>query len=186
MTTSHTETNEGKAENRWGMLLAWVFVAALLLLVGFQLAKARQGKPISGTAAPEFILTTFAGEEYLLADLRGKVVLINFWASWCIPCEDEAPIFQGAWEFYRERGDVIFLGIDYADTDTKGLAFIERFGITYPNGPDLGTRISQAYLVRAVPETYIIDKNGNLAFVKIGVILSMDELFAEIDPLLVP
>lgn len=186
MTTANTENNEERSQTRWGMLLAWVFVAALLLLVGLQLAKARQGKPTSGSAAPEFSLTTFDGEDYVLADLRGKVVLINFWASWCLPCEDEAPILQGAWEHYEELGDVLFLGIDYADTDAKGLAFLETFGITYPNGPDLGTRIAQAYLVRAVPETYIIDKNGNLAFVRIGVILSMDEIFAVIDPLLAP
>lgn len=186
MSIENTATNEERPATRWGMLSAWIFVAALLVIVGVQLSKARQGKPTRGSPAPDFTLTTFDGEEFVLADLRGKVVLINFWASWCLPCEDEAPILQGAWEYYKERGDVVFLGIDYADTDTKGLAFIEMFGITYPNGPDLGTRIAQAYLVRAVPETYIINQYGDLVFVRIGVILSMNEIIAVIDPLLEP
>lgn len=170
----------------WGMLMAWLFVAALLTLVALQLAKTRQGKPTAGRNAPDFNLTTFDGQDYVLSDLRGKVVLINFWASWCVPCEDEAAILERAWENYRDGGDVLFLGIDYADTETEALAFLEEFGVSYPNGPDLGTRISQAYFVRAVPETYILDQNGRLTFFKAGPILSVAEITNEIDPMLEP
>ena len=180
-----TETNHS---GRWGMLAAWIFVIALLVLVGSRLASVivdNSGGAI-GSAAAEFTLTSFDGDEYVLSDLRGKVVLINFWASWCLPCEAEAPILEGAWEYYQDRGDVLFLGIAYADTESKSLEFLEKFGVTYPNGPDLGTRISEAYVVKAVPETYIIDQNGIMVYAKIGQLLSMDEIIDEIDALLEP
>jgi len=79
---------------------------------------------------------------------------------------------------------VVFLGVAWTDTEKKSLGYIERFGITYPNGPDLGTRISQAYRTTGVPETYIIDRDGNLAYVKLSPFLSLQEIRMAIDPLL--
>ncbi|MCH7663555.1 MAG: TlpA family protein disulfide reductase [Chloroflexi bacterium] len=186
MSTEDNQPTEVNSSGRWGMLAAWLFVIALLAVIGSRLASviADNSGGALGSAAAEFTLTTFEGDEYVLSDLRGKVVLINFWASWCIPCEEEAPILEGAWEYYRDRVDVLFLGIAYADTESKSLEFLEKFGVTYPNGPDLGTRISQAYVVKAVPETFIIDQNGILVYAKIGQLLSLDELIREIDALL--
>lgn len=188
MSTEDNQPTEANHSGRWGMLAAWLFVIALLALVGSRLTSVivdNSGGAI-GSAAAEFTLTSFDGDEYVLSDLRGKVVLINFWASWCLPCEAEAPILEGAWVYYQDRGDVLFLGIAYADTESKSLEFLEKFGVTYPNGPDLGTRISEAYVVKAVPETYIIDQNGIMVYAKIGQLLSMDEIINEIDALLEP
>ncbi len=134
--------------------------------------------------APAFILTTFGNEEIDYADLAGKVIVINFWASWCKPCEQEAADLQTAWEEYAPAGDVVFLGVDYVDTETEARAYLEKFGITYPNGPDLGTRISQSFRIQGVPETYFIDRTGQLTFVKKGPFLSLSEIRAIIDPLL--
>ncbi len=114
------------------------------------------------------------------------MVVVNFWASWCKPCEQEAADLQRAWEEYRPGGEVVFLGVDYIDTQKEALEYLQRFAITYPNGPDLGTRIAQAFRIRGVPETYIIDPEGELVFVKIGPYSSLAEIRAGIDPLLTP
>jgi cytochrome c biogenesis protein CcmG/thiol:disulfide interchange protein DsbE len=169
---------------RWGVYLAWAFVISLLALVGVGLNRTQQGGITRGEAAPEFTLESFEGQEFTLAKMRGEVVLINFWASWCVPCEDEAEALEEAWQYFQERGDVVFLGIDYSDTESKALAFLQRFGVTYPNAPDLGTRVSQAYGITGVPETFIIDRNGDISFVMVGPFQSADQIIANIEPLL--
>jgi len=166
-----------------GRLLLWGGLAALLALVGFGLYRTQAG-PVSSGPAPEFTLTTFDGDTIALADLKGQVVVVNFWASWCKPCEEEAATLEAGWQHYRDQG-VSFLGVDYVDTEPEAHAYLERFAITYPNGPDLGTRISQAYRIRGVPETYFIDRQGAIARVKIGPI-GMSELQAILEPLVNP
>ncbi len=151
---------------RWGRIVAYALVLAILALVGWGLAKAQAG-PRSEGEAPDFVLETFDGEAIRLSELRGQVVVINFWASWCPPCREEAAYLEETWRAYRERG-VVFLGVDYVDTEAEALAYIAEFDITYPNGPDLGTRISQAYRIQGVPETFFVARDGTLRGVKIG------------------
>lgn len=173
-----------KKKSPVGQIIIWVAVAALLGIIAIQLNKSQQGSVQVGEEAPNFVLTTFEEKDYDTEALAGKVIVVNFWASWCNPCELEAEDLQSAWETYEPTGEVVFLGVDWTDTDNEAKEYLQRFGITYPNGPDYGTRISQAYRTTGVPETYIIDKEGNLAYVKLGPFVSLQEITAAIDPLL--
>jgi cytochrome c biogenesis protein CcmG/thiol:disulfide interchange protein DsbE len=82
---------------------------------------------------------------------------------------------EQAWRNFKDQ-DVIFLGVDYVDTEPEALAYLSKFDITYPNGPDLGTRISQAFRIRGVPETYIVGRDGMIVDIKISPYLSLAEI----------
>lgn len=168
----------------FGVLAAWIGIFALLALLAFGLLRNQEGPVTVGETVPNFTLTTFEGEQISLRDLKGKVVVLNFWASWCKPCEEEAADLESAWRIYQPRDDVVFLGVDYVDTEPEARSYLEKFEITYPNGPDLRTKISQAFRIRGVPETYIIGKDGKLAAFKISPFLSLAEIQGMIDPLL--
>ncbi|RCK73195.1 MAG: Thiol:disulfide oxidoreductase related to ResA [Anaerolineae bacterium] len=181
-----TPTTRQTAGLRWGRIFAWIAVIGILIILAVGLLRSQQGSVNVGQKIPDFALTTFDGQNIRSADLRGKVLVINFWASWCKPCEQEAADLEAAWRFYQGRGDVVFLGVNYVDTEPEARAYLQKFEITYPNGPDLGTRISQAFRIRGVPETYIVDQQGILQFVQIGPFRSLTQIKAVIDPLLQP
>jgi cytochrome c biogenesis protein CcmG/thiol:disulfide interchange protein DsbE len=169
-----------------GQILVWTAVLTLLIIIAIGLMAQQQPPIAQGKPAPDFTLSTFDGQTFNTADLRGKVLVINFWASWCKPCEQEAADLEAAWRYYKDRGDVVFLGIAWTDTEPNSLRYLTKFDITYPNGPDLGTRISQRYRTTGVPETYIVDQDGILVNKKISPYQSLAEIKAAIDPLLVP
>jgi cytochrome c biogenesis protein CcmG/thiol:disulfide interchange protein DsbE len=176
--------DEGQKGISWGRVAIWVVVFALLLVVAIQLRTSQLGSVQIGEEVPDFTLYTFEGDAITLSELRGKVVLVNFWASWCNPCEDEAPELQEAWEYYQPGGEVVFLGVDWTDTDREAAEYLEKFQITYPNGPDLGTTISQEFRITGVPETYIIDRNGILADAMLGPYPSLQAILADVDAVL--
>lgn len=164
-----------------GVITAYTLILGLLAVLGWRLIRVNSGQVDSGIA-PDFTLTSFDGETITLSELRGKVVIINFWASWCPPCREEAPYLEATWRKYQDQG-VVFIGVDYADTESKALAYIDEFDITYFNGPDIGTRISYAYNMQGVPETFYVAKNGELRGVKVGP-LAPPELDQKIEELL--
>ncbi|GAB4438046.1 MAG: hypothetical protein Kow00120_05520 [Anaerolineae bacterium] len=150
-----------EAEGRipvWG----WVAIGVALIffaIVAVALIQANQSRPTGGNLAHDFTLETLDGETIRLSDLRGQVVLINFWASWCEPCKEEAPLLEAFWQEYKDKG-VMFIGIDWVDPENLARAYLEEFGLTFPNGRDLEQRIGDMYKVDGVPETYLIDQDG--------------------------
>lgn len=165
---------------RWTAVLAWAALLGLLGVVGAGLVRSQGGPVGVDTPAPDFSLMTFDGRTVSLSDLRGQVVVINFWASWCKPCEEEAEFLEQAYRMFKDQG-VVFLGVDYVDTEREALAYIERFDITYPNGPDLGTRISQAFRIGGVPETFVVRPDGTIDSVQIGPYPSLESVIEAVE-----
>ena len=148
-------------------ILFFVVSVGLLALLAFGLLSPKTGRPQVGEPAPSFTLTLFDGSKVSLSDLRGQLVVLNFWASWCSPCREEAPALESVWQAHRDEG-VVFVGITYKDAAGASQAFMEEYGITYGNGVDTKSQISRAYGVTAVPETYIIDREGKVAWLHLG------------------
>ena len=166
---------------RLGCALGILLILGFVTLFGWKMSENARGQDKDGPA-PDFTLSLFDSGQLTLSDLRGQVVVVNFWASWCVPCRTEAPILEQTWRRYRDRG-VVFVGVDYLDTDKEALAFLEEFSVTYPNGPDLGSRIAEAYRIQGVPETFFIAKDGRVADLEIGP-LTEDRLVSAIETLL--
>jgi len=172
-----------KGRKKIGIIVTFACILALLGLLAWGLRKVRAG-PLSTGMAPDFTITDFDGTIVTLSELRGQVVIINFWASWCPPCREEAAYLEETWRKYEGKG-VVFIGVDWVDTEKEALAYIDEFDITYLNGPDIGTRIAQAYNIQGVPETFFVAKNGELRGVHIGPLQSpqldekIEELLAE-------
>ena len=178
-TTASQETPAESRQLRWGRIVVWGVVILILAFLALALIQSFAAQPQSGSA-PDFTLTTYDGlETYRLSEMRGQVIVLNFWASWCAPCAEEADDLEAAWQAYRDQG-VQFIGVAYVDSEPKALAYIDRYGITYPNGPDLRTQISDAYNIRGVPETFIINRKGEITFFAQRP-LSFRELSAEIE-----
>jgi cytochrome c biogenesis protein CcmG/thiol:disulfide interchange protein DsbE len=169
----------------WMSLAIWVGVISVLIVLGWGLLKTNEARPEG--VAPAFEVQFFDGYDWQgrpgasLSDFRGQVVILNFWASWCVECRIEADLLEETWQAYRDKG-VVFLGVAYIDVEPKSIAYMKEFGITYPNAPDLRSTISSDYQVTGVPETFFIDKEGNVAHITIGPV-SEGELVGRIEQL---
>jgi len=190
MTESTNNAPERKGVPLWVQIIIWVFLAGLLIIVAMGLNRAQQGTIQPGQEVDNFTLPLFSGYEYQgnseiqLSDLRGKIVVLNFWASWCKPCEQEAADLQSAWEEYEPTGEVVFLGVDYVDTEPEARVYLKKFGIAFSNGPDMATSISQYFRIKGVPETYFIDRDGVLHYVQVGPFTSVQQIRNILDPML--
>jgi cytochrome c biogenesis protein CcmG, thiol:disulfide interchange protein DsbE len=156
------EVSAGSA--RLVALVVGIAMIALLALMIWGIGKRAEGTvgsvPVTARPAPGFTLTLLDGKPFDLSGVRGKPVLINFWASWCIPCEEEAAVLEQGSRAYRDR--VTFIGVNVQDTDPLAREFLRRFGVTYPNGRDASGAIAVEYGMSGVPETYFVDRDGQL------------------------
>jgi cytochrome c biogenesis protein CcmG/thiol:disulfide interchange protein DsbE len=157
-----------------GALLAFVW----FLAVGLQRQTVSQQR--ANGPAPAFSFTTFDGQAISLADLEGKGVVLNFWASWCDPCRAEAALLESAWRREQNNG-IVFIGLDYLDQEHSALAYLEEFGISYPNGVDLQSEAARRYGIQGVPETFFIGPDGEIKSLVIGPVTTEADLGQRLD-----
>ena len=154
-----------------------------LLAYGFRVNHRDIPSPLVNRPAGTFALTSYSGEPMRLEAYRGRVVVVNFWASWCMPaCYEEAPVLERNWRAYREKG-VMVLGVDIQDKPEAARKFIDQFSLTFPNALDPSGKVSVDYGVYGVPETFFIDARGNIRAKHVGAVT--DDVFRrEVDRLL--
>jgi cytochrome c biogenesis protein CcmG, thiol:disulfide interchange protein DsbE len=189
-----TEQNEiavsdphARVDNHKVALWRLFFVAILVLFMGaltLRLWQTNRSEHRADGLAPPVEFTTFEGETIRLDDLRGQGVVLNFWASWCDPCREEAVLLEQSWRREQANG-IIFLGLDYLDQEPAALKYLAEYDVTYPNGPDLRSQAARRYGIKGVPETFFISPDGRIVETVIGPILNqaqMDQLLDKIRP----
>lgn len=125
---------------------------------GLSINTSGRGVPVRSRPAPDFSLDLFGGGVFRLRDVRGRPVAVNFWASWCPPCREEARELEAAWRDIR--GQAVLVGVNVWDTEQAARDFLQAFGISYPNGPDPQGRILIEFGVTGIPETFFVDPAG--------------------------
>jgi cytochrome c biogenesis protein CcmG/thiol:disulfide interchange protein DsbE len=169
---------------RDALRIGGVVAIAAVVAWGFVSLENQKGNGLEkGDVAPPLRLPALDGGVVELASFRGKVVVLNFWASWCYPaCYEEAPVLEAGWRRLRERG-VVVLGVAIQDKEPASRDFIQRFGLTFPNAADPTGKVSIDYGVYGVPETFIIDRRGAIRKKHVGAVT--ESVFREwIEPLL--
>ncbi len=182
-TPVQAEPPSARAVSLWRIFFLSVILLFIVLLAVRLWKGIRDGQRAAGEA-PELRFKTFDGEGVDLGDLRGKGVVVNFWASWCAPCREEAALLEQTWRREKENG-IIFLGLDYLDQEPDALAYLAEFNVTYPNGPDLRSQAARRYRIQGVPETFFISPEGRIVEIVVGPIASqqeMDALLEQIRP----
>jgi cytochrome c biogenesis protein CcmG/thiol:disulfide interchange protein DsbE len=139
-----------------------------LLLGALALAGCSSSSAAAGQSVQPFQVPLLDGGAVGSRELGGKVVVVNFFASWCVPCREEAPDLQQSWQQYRDKG-VVFLGVDMKDDDPAlARQFVQELGIAYPSGQDADGRMAGDFKVVGLPNTFILDKDGRIAHRFIG------------------
>jgi len=154
----------------WALLIlgaGWTFLSRVPAAA--QAASELAASPRVGFLAPDFTLDLLDGGEIRLSDLKGHVVLVNLWASWCLPCRTEMPAIETAYQQYKDRGFVV-LGVNTTNQDSvqDAVAFLKEVGVTFPILLDRSGEVSRAYQLRGLPTSFFIDREGIIRAVVVG------------------
>lgn len=185
-----------RAASMWREPRTWS-VALLVLLVlgagwtwssrlsGSLASRGQIAAPREGFPAPDFTLVSLSGRPISLSSLRGQVVVINLWASWCGPCQAEMPAIERVYLSERSHGlAVLAVNTTFQDSEASARAFAQRLGLTYPILLDRDGSVSKTYLLRALPTTYIVDRRGIIRAVVLGGPMAEGFLRSTVQPLL--
>ncbi len=153
----------------------WIIVAAAISLLLFsalvavlvwgalskESATGGSGATLPGREAPGFTLESFEGGSLSLSDFKGQPVIMNFWASWCVPCRQEAPALEAVWRSFKDEGLVVIgVNMPRSDPEEQARAFLEEFGVSYPNVFDTRGFSAIDYGVSGIPVTFFVDREG--------------------------
>lgn len=176
-----------------GVIVLFIVVLLIVGLTNKGLGTSIQDALAEGRrpAAPELSLPVLTAADGIgpvestvsTSSLRGKIVVLNFWASWCDPCELEAPVLEEVATRYRSSKDVVVVGVDVQDLREKALGFVQRNGLTYPSLRDGTDGAQHSYQVPALPETFVIDRQGRIALHVAGQLTQTEQLTNAIEQL---
>lgn len=170
-----TESNLPPRKRRWEILMLVGLTAGILWTVASRVPSA-VGAPLSaspspreGFLAPDFTLDTLDETKVTLSDLRGKIVVINLWATWCPPCRAEMPALENAYKQYKDSG-VVVLGLNVTNQDSEKdiPPFVDEFGLTFPILLDRDGSVSALYQLKGLPTTYFVNREGIIRTVVVG------------------
>jgi cytochrome c biogenesis protein CcmG/thiol:disulfide interchange protein DsbE len=164
-------------------VVAVVAAIVVLLLAGLGKDPSVIASPLVGRAAPNFTLPQLDGPPMELARLRGQVVVINFWASWCTECQVEQAALDQAWQQFQDSG-VVLIGVNFEDSTGAARSYVRAKDVTYPVVEDAGSKAALAYGLRGVPETFVVNRSGRIVDHVIGPV-SAATLTSEINSILV-
>ena len=164
--------------HRWWFALGLVVSLGVIASLGYAQERVAEQTPAGGTAAttpvgeplpaPDFTLSTPSGASLSLAELRGKVVLLNFWATWCVPCRKEMPAIEALYQRYKDRGlEVVAISLDKGSTSGVE-SFVKEMGVTYRVVLDPTWAMARTYGVRGLPATFLLDRTGNVVMRELG------------------
>ncbi len=186
-----TESNIPSRKRRWEIIMLVSLTAGILWTIASRVPSA-VGAPLSsspspreGFLSPDFTLDTLDGSKVTLSDLRGSIVVVNFWATWCPPCRAETPALEKSFEQYRDAG-VVVLGVNLTDQDSVSEvnSFVREFKLTYPILLDRDGSVGTFYQVRGLPTTFFINREGIIRTVVVGGPMSETFIRSKIEALL--
>jgi peroxiredoxin len=186
-----TEAVRSIQKRQWDILMLLSLIAGILWTVNSRLPSAI-GSPVSsspspreGFYAPDFTLDTLIGEQVQLSSLRGKIVVINFWTTWCPPCRAETPALETSYEAYKDS-DVVVLGANLTDQDSlkEVESFVQEFGLTYPILLDRDGAVGLLYQLNGLPSTFFINRQGVIRTVVVGGPMSATFIRSKVETLI--
>ena len=186
------EESFSSRKKRWEILMLVSLAAGILWTVASRVPSAVSAplssspSPREGFLAPDFTLDTLAGNTITLSELRGKVVVVNFWATWCLPCRAETPALEKSYEQYKAVG-VVILGVNLTDQDSisEVESFVQEFRLTYPILLDRdGTVSNSLYQIRGLPTTFFVNREGIIRTAVVGGPMSETFIRSKIEALL--
>ncbi len=186
-----TESDLSYRKRRWEILML-VSLATGILWTMFSRVPSAVGAPLSsspspreGFLAPDFTLDTLDGSKVTLSELRGKIVVINLWATWCLPCRAETPALEKSYKQYKDSG-VVILGVDLTNQDSISdvESFIQEFKLTYPILLDRDGSVGYLYQIKGIPSTFFINREGIIRTVVVGGPISETFIRSKIEALL--
>jgi len=186
-----TESSLPSRKKHWEVLML-VSLAAGILWTAASRVPSAVGAPLSsspspreGFLAPDFTLDTLDGKRITLSELRGKIVVVNFWATWCLPCRAETPALEKAYEQYKDSG-VVILGLNLTNQDalSEVEAFVQEFELSYPILLDRDGSVGYLYQIKGLPTTFFINREGTIRTVLVGGPMSETFIRSKIEALL--